>query len=904
MDSNQGLKNETAADSSIRPATFLTLPQVSLTKSLHSTPAIADQNRTSRFDQQMPFMYNPPHAPKSAFMSGVPGFKLQLNYPNTGSSFNGIGMPSHQKSYVPPSYTNHVGEVLASGEGSEAENKPSHVQPAPKTTNQTEKQRRRVSKACDRCRLHKIKCTGNNPCRNCIKHGIQCVYNLRYNTIPSKSLPPAEQRCDSDTFTASGIKRPDSQLSMEKKTLPQKENDLVGLSKDSYIRGLENRVLFLERLLSEQRNVRDDSQYRDGMAPKVSYFSASAAEDSPNEEGALNGIGTDLDCKLKVISVMRKFLDKWRANGKRSVGLTVLLCRYLFDNLSEASQAKVQCPRAQYYGWNLSGCHYLRPEPIPQFPTMLGYTDKDKTYLVEFFFTEINPLFAILHESVFREQLRMFSLLQADVLQQGNRTALFLAMLLLVFALSIRFSEFLKPKGPNMHNLHVEECLFKYALRVIQIFLLEWESFELIQCWLLTTLYLRLTHKQSSCGNALNQALNMARLMGLGLHVFRNGPNPYEVLKAKRIFFSVFCFDRIFGLLGGNFTFLSASDIHAKFPLFDFNYESEDDDWVTLPSLAMIHISRLTYYIELYTPGSNQEKISTMESDLHQLEEWLDENGFSAEAISKISKQGHDTVSTVSLATRVQVHLYFCDLVSSIYSKLMNQFITGNSLDAVAVDFTFPLKIMQSSLQAIRSLDDAGLLFSPWYLTVFTPITAGISASVFIASGKFERELREVLREALSLLHRLQDSPVYDDTGRLVFRERFKMVKECIWVLKMVNHMISLRHEEAIQSCRDIGIDHGPADVNKQTFAQFHARGEKSKGLDELLEKEDFRKSGQKGKTAPLVIELDSAPNAVETAAIDAQMLENTSQPDSTDFGMNELFGHLLWFDQWMFEQA
>ena len=82
--------------------------------------------------------------------------------------------------------------------------------------------------------------------------------------------------------------------------------------------------------------------------------------------------------------------------------------------------------------------------------------------------------------------------------------------------MAIRFSEILKPKNVDISLLKLEERLFKYGYKVVSILSFEWESFELIQAWLLITLYLRVTHRQTSCSHALGEAVTMTKSMGLG----------------------------------------------------------------------------------------------------------------------------------------------------------------------------------------------------------------------------------------------------------------------------------------------------------------------------------------------------------------------------------------------------
>lgn len=904
MENEQNIAKNGPYDQGYQPPSFPSLAHVSLNKHYQTSQNGLDPNTPGRFEEPLPMLYNLPQCSKPI---------LGPNSLNMNPQISMLGLDyaqgSQVKSYVLPPYQ----------EGFQQQLKTDSMENGQAGTSATlssmpDKQRRRVMKACDRCRVHKIKCTGVHPCQNCLKHKIECKYNLR--SVPEDFTSKRQKTNSSEpSFKQEASSAPMSKLnlriSLTNKDLPQKDleiHSVENVNNDKYVHNLENRIMYLERLLADRDN--SSKATKSDTEIKTAYFPASNPDDLDDDGFTNEGLNTNFACNLDVVDLIRTTLTKWRACGKSSVGLTILLCHYLYKNLSPESQAKVECPRTQYYGWNLSGCHYLRPDAIPSSPMMNGFSDLDKAKLVDFFFDEINPLFAILHESVFREQLQLFLSLQTDPLQQGNRTALFLAQLLLVYALSIRFGEFVKPSGPDMGNLNIEEQLFKYAHKVTLIFTLEYESFELIQCWLLVTLYLRITHKQCSSGNTLTQGISMARLMGLGLNLLgKNGAKTYEGFKARRIFFSVFCFDRILGLQGGKFTILSSDDVRRKFPLFDFSVESKNDDWITLPSLAMIHISRLTSYIEMYRPsGRDHEKTAKMQQDLSNLYGWLDENGFSDTAIAASVLANANPNPDISISVRAQVFLYFCDLVISIYSKLMYQFISNNHLSAAAVDFDFLLKILRGGVSVLQSLDRDGSLFSPWYTTISTLINVGVCASVFISAGKFEHEMRYLLRDSLALLRRLQDSLVLNSSGKLIFRERFKMVNECVWVLKLVNHMIALRHEEVLRSCRDIGIDHGSSEVNKQTFGQFRPLGEKALGLDELIERQNSRETKNvkelAGVPAPPRIKTLAEDNNVKTNGenspkLESSIFENVSQPDSAEIGLNDLFGHLQWFDQW-----
>lgn len=914
----------------LQPALSLPPPVPSLIPS-HDTTQNGSQ-RNTRVEPQLPIPYNadspnPVLIGTKPLLGGFAGtgasnfynalpFQGQGSYGiNTNGSEFSAAAQTGANSTAQPSLSGNNGTLTKQGNNPDL----ASSDMGPRRTNSSfslnnpEKTRRRVPKACDRCRAHKVKCTGVHPCYNCTKHGVECRYNLR---PPNEELSVKRRKTDPDrsplplTEYESGPETSSLNILSSRTQLPAIKADIellapsIGSSDHQSVRLLENRIAYLEQLLQEKVEKSAMGMPDTEFIPKLAYFEAERKELEAEEDKSRS------EENPSIIDLFQSCTSKRRVCTKPSVFLTMLLCGNLYKSLSESSQAKVECPRTQYYGWNLSGCHYLRPETIPPFPEMPDFSEKRKEGLVNYFFREINPLYAILHESVFREQLHVFLSLQSEPLQQGNRTALFLAMLALVYTLSIRFEEFLKATGPLMDSLQIEESLFKYAFRVALIFSLEWESYEIIQCWLLATLYLRISHKQCSFSNTLSQGLNMVRLMGLGRRDVRlDKPQTYENLKAKRIFFSAFCFDRTMGLQSGKFLFFNSNDVKRTFPLYDFEQQIENDEWITLPSLAMIHISRLTFYIELFDPSDrNAKNLAMIEQDLVRLGTWLDINGFSEEAIQKaayilssgIEEEVHSRLMSATI--RAQVKLYYCDLVMCIYGKLMFQFVSTDIVSSTPAKFSILLNAMESSLNTVKILDRAHQLYSPWYMTLATLISTGVYAAVFLSIGKFEAESRVILKDSINLMARLKDSAVYDRNGALVFRERFKMVGECMWVLKLVNHMMALKHEDALKSCEDIGIDHGPSDVNRHTFELLGVRGEKRLALDELVERQDSRttKAGVEDVSlneAKYKVDADKDKDTFQDLEDE---FRNTAQPDSTDFGMDDLLGNLQWFDQWL----
>lgn len=710
-----------------------------------------------------------------------------------------------------------------------------------------EKTRMRVNKACDRCRSHKIKCTGLFPCSNCSKHGIECKFRTKQGDDPE----PKRVKLENPSST-NGDSNDSDYLTQ---ALPIVDKPLME-KPESYTNYLENRVHYLESLLLDNL---------------VSTF---------KNVGKINVDVQDVN------QLLRSQLCKWRFSRRHQNALVIDLCNTLYNGLTPEAKAKVALPRTQYFGWNMSGCNYLKPEPLPPMPQMDGISEDLKGHLVDYYFSEINPLYVILHEAVFREQIDAFNKLNdTESANQSNQAALFLAMLCLVYALSIRFNEFMKPDGPSMSMLHLEEKLFKYSHKVVLVFSFEWESFELIQCWLLVTMYLRICHRQTSANFAMGHAVTMCRSMGLGTttQVLRE-VTQYEVLKAKRIFYAVYCFDRVMGLQAGRYRALNEFDITRKFPSLDYEVERKQDDWISLPAFAMMHIARIANFIHT-SVSDNYDLIKSQQinKEVHLLGRWLDRNGF--DDAKDIFPYGDDQ-GPISSMVRAQVKLHYYDLLIAVHGKLLFNFL-GRRIASEGMKMESILQANEGVIYLLKKIQDANMLNTPWYLNLLLLFNVGINCLVFINAGVYVSESRRLSKDCMGLFQSLQESEVIDERGKLIFRERFKMVSECIWAFKNANHMMSLSFEESIRAIKDLGTDHGSADVNKQYFGQFGIENSKDKGkLDVLMENQKRRKlSAQSGK---LKQEEENTPE------------RSTSQPDSGDFGVDQLLGNLQWFDQWL----
>ncbi|KAI5956246.1 STB4 [Candida jiufengensis] len=762
----------------------------------------------------------------------------------------------------------------------------------PQLRQQDGKPRLRVKRACSRCQSHKIKCSGTAPCTTCVRQKKECIFT----TTTINKNDPKSNNSQSQSSYEQNKRQKLSMIHAEPFGLPTVDKS----NSSEYVLHLENRVQYLENILSGSSELFKIPKTEEPESTTMSetLFSSSS---------------------------------KWRFSRRHQNLLIVELCKSMYSNLSEESKKQVTIPRSQYFGWNMSGVNYLTSEDLPLLPTI--DIKFDEKYLINYFFKEINPLFAILHETVFKEQyeaydkLRKEELFKKDHDTKTNQTKLFSAILFLVYVLAIRFSEFQKPKGPNIEMLQLEEKLFKYAYKVISILSFEWESFELIQSWLLISLYLRVAHRQTSCSHALGQAVIMTKSMGLGF----SEENPkilvstgYERLKAKRIFWCVFTFDRVFGLQTGRYSGIRDEDFARGFPSFDFAKETEKDDWLTLPALALIHIARISNFVHT-APTDNPHLLKSQQinTELVKLHEWFNDVGFRNDLLFNKNDD-----SSISSLVKAQVKLHYYDLVLCIHGKVLFNHI-GRKITSNGLKLEMVLDASNGVIEVLDKINKANLIYTPWYSILLLLFNIGVNSICLINGGIYVLQSRDMLKNTIKFFTILRKSPIRNDQNKLIFRERFKMVRECTWALKMANKILTLRLEEDMKALNNIGVDHGSSDVNKQYFSQLGMNYSTTDAKISELEKDkiktnEFNKVFQKQLYRNEIIQSPSSPKnqideqqpplpqqtqlpqreIVSTTPTSSTSLDQNEQPNPVDsypsLEIDNLLGNLQWFDQWI----
>lgn len=460
----------------------------------------------------------------------------------------------------------------------------------------------------------------------------------------------------------------------------------------------------------------------------------------------------------------------------------------VLDTLPPEKRAQVLVPPARYIGWNMLGPTSIITEVLPLPPGL----DVDQYRLVDYFFREVNSLYGILHEAVFRDQLSAFNeLAQFDpneTPERYSRATLFRASLYLVYAIAIRLSE--RPPS-NTSALLNERNAFTYGYSVVNQVSFESESFELIQGWLLVTIYLRLSHHQGSVYAALSRATSMAKLMGLRYeNPILGSDSLYDKQRARRLFWAVFTIERVLGLHKGNYGAVTIKYIQRQFPSTE--YASERDGWLPFPAFALLHVAKVANLV--YT--TNDAKYTLIESELAALSMWMDTNGLANSDLFASSSW-----SGLALA---QVKLHYYDLILCVHGRVLLNFLGHQGVQDGPSIYRV-LDGCRGIIEVLLQVRRASMLWVPWYNTLLLLFNVGITALTLLNAGLFIAESKLLLQESMELLTLLQGATAAGDMeGEDILRA--DKVSECIDVLRSAQKALALRFEQNRSELFEIGL--------------------------------------------------------------------------------------------------
>ncbi|CAI4924596.1 BAD_HP_G0035890.mRNA.1.CDS.1 [Saccharomyces cerevisiae] len=791
------------------------------------------------------------------------------------------------------------------------------------------KGRLRVQKACELCKKRKVKCDGNNPCLNCSKHQKECRYDFKATIRKrrrrqvasavrdvSKTYAETSESFPRDLLSKSNIiiNAPSDGVSSSASNSPNPNSHYHNISSTlpfmsgrpnhtfhsgSNLNGENNNNSFPEdhmaklllQLSSKLGNTTKESSIRTTRTnandvnanPTVVNMKNSQEDCDTNHRSAIydsaealhnNNINSKENKTInsQITNIVNDHfespwqtfsLDKYRFHRRYQNILPYYLGVSILKDLSPQTieYAKLKRPRVQNYGWNLSGGHYLKykgdfrsqEKNIRHESKFFDFDDPIHLSLINkllrYYFDEINPVFSIIHEATFWQQYNNKFLRQG---KQNNSSAnLFTSMLYLILSTTLRFREghldgqkgqgtysntslniTFEEKSILIKKPSIEENLFKYAYLIINTLTFEWESFELIQSWLLITFYFRTCYRQTACWNALSQAVNMCNGMSLYLNKFPEIHSTYDESKAWHCFWCCFIMDKL----------ISFQMVGSQTNAYDDNY-------------------RYFYQVQPF-------------------------------------------MTYLDIRLTFEVRQLFCLIAPSSTAN-------NKSLEYV-VDTELLISHCQMAIENLAEITRSNLFFVPWWLNLSQLFTVNLICIIYLHAGIAVTQNKAIMQSCQEIWRTLECSKP---------KNRPSMLPECLWCLKMLNHMFCIRlRDSALQLEATLGTDHGDDTPNRNKFEQFKKvgdndadvevdAGEREENADERQENPD-----NNSKRVPLATRSHNTTNfdgsvaispesAVENLGTDtglpSDVLDTVSKiGNSPDVFDDDLFSNLLWFDQ------
>lgn len=779
---------------------------------------------------------------------------------------------------------------------------------------ESRRNRLRVRKACEICKRRKVKCDGSQPCANCVKHGQECKY--------VNGTVRRRYRRDFGNFSGGAVLIPSGYATASSSAV----NFNGGVNGDS------------DEILNNDGGGGGGGNNNNNTISGIGDSDRMASLLLQLGGGGTTGIWPPVSLDNERISAntsairhLIKTTNSVGYNNRRSPWQSFSLDKYRFHRryqnllpfylgaslMSEIPQHAIESnrlkqPRIQNYGWNMSGGHYLRhdksskarekararaegaklsPEEFFDFenPVHLSVVNK----LLRFYFQEINPPMSIVHESMFWQQFNNRFLPHTNF--KDSSSNLFRSMLYLILAITLRFREGFMEGTPGSNEVfftweelsffqkqHREEPMFNYAYGVITQLTFEWESFELIQSWLLITFYFRTCYRQTACWNALGQAINMCNGMSLYLNRFPRTHSKYDESRAWHCFWACFIMDKLISFQMGRFYQLAMPVSHMTTPGHwrdnkvdvdrngNSSVEQNDDDSIWSDASETTNDeSDVSSSVEDVqeaeqsdrqennerVPEENVEKSNPPQyEDDSKEDDWfhhettqLFELSVIVQTCQKRDGEELDLEESITLrrkldkwfekhvkSTRIDKSWQYLHQIQPLLSYLdvrltfetrrlfllINQPLdTGEMI--FPIDTLGLVKHCQLTVKVLSQINQKQLYFIPWWLNLSQLFTASVISIALIHSGLQTSRSLDILRRCMDIWNNLMTSNPKNPPG---------MLPECLWCIKMLNHMCCLRLLSSATHLENlVGTNPGDSTPNDNKFSQFGKVGEVGK---------------------------------------------------------------------------
>ena len=635
-------------------------------------------------------------------------------------------------------------------------------------------------------------------------------------------------------------------------------------------------------------------------------------------------------------------LDKYRFHRRYQNILPYYLGASILKDLSPQTieYAKLKRPRVQNYGWNLSGGHYLKyngdfkihDKNISHESKFFDFDDPIHLSLINkllrYYFDEINPVFSIIHEATFWQQYNNKFLRQGK--QNNSSAKLFTSILYLILSTTLRFGEghldgqkgqgiysdsslniTLEEKSVLVKKPSIEEKLFKYAYSIINTLTFEWESFELIQSWLLITFYFRTCYRQTACWNALSQAVNMCNGMSLYLNKFPEIHSTYDESKAWHCFWCCFIMDKLISFQMGRYYQLSlpVSEMCEQMNLVKSKkFLQEEDDWFHQETFQMLDLSIIvTQFLKRDAQDLNLNETVQLRSQLGQ---WYD-TFIASNKINAYDGNYRCFYQVQPFMTYLDIRLTF--EVRQLFCLITPSSTTNNKSLEYVVDTHLLISHCQMATENLVEITRSNVFFVPWWLNLSQLFTVNLICIIYLHAGIALAQNKAIMQSCQQIWRTLECSKPKNPSS---------MLPECLWCLKMLNHMFCIRlRDSALQLETTLGTDHGDDTPNKNKFEQFKKVGDHDADIEVDADEREEENADERqenppknNRRVPLVSRSHNTTNFNDSIVIPpasgvtnlgtdvglpSDVLDAVSKiGNSPDVFDDDLFSNLLWFDQ------
>ncbi|KAL7891940.1 fungal-specific transcription factor domain-containing protein [Trichoderma sp. SZMC 28014] len=393
----------------------------------------------------------------------------------------------------------------------------------------TEYKRKRVAKACQRCRSMKSKCDGQRPaCGRCRGYGYACSYRLQRPRL----------RPGTDDRTSHSISEglPDlyDALHQQEELLvhvisllpPGTEQEALQLKSSSIKSQLDNAI----------SNAKAEVLLREVASESGSKSPSGSVDQSPGYLGEVSDI--------RFVNVVKKFLQT-------QDGTTMMQKDFESYDQGEnlVSSNKVSCP------------------------TILLPTFEKAKHYIDAYFTTIHIAYPFIPETPFIQHFKTLSDSDTPKAQSCNNIETALSYTICAIGAYYRT---LPGKEESADSLN--EKLYSYALTLAPASNME-RSLAQVSLLLARCFYLLVVCRTESCWTILGQAVRVAQSIGLHIEGEDSGhtnlSHSPEVEKRRRVWYSVYVLDRLLSLQLGRPPAIHDDDFNV--PLPDRASDSEID---------------------------------------------------------------------------------------------------------------------------------------------------------------------------------------------------------------------------------------------------------------------------------------------------------------------------------------